>query len=259
VFCQRAIESATEDQVGQEDAVQSMLLERERQSTAARTLFRIFDSNADEAITLAEFESMYSDKHVRDMFQALDLRVTDAWTLFKLLDHQGNGDIDQEEFVESCLRLRGPARAVDVALILDENSKIKRKVSEIDEREKEMESLLTLVGAVLTEADVSNADSLRSAGNGRPDSSQQPSLTTRGLPPNPTTWDLEADLKFLEPPERASWTKRVKQEAAMRKHRVAACRRKVQDVSVPLDDDQDICFDVGPIVQLPNKVPSLPK
>merc|ERR1712032_174729 len=60
------------------------------------------------------------DERVWAYFHALDIDITDAWSLFKILDLQGKVYLNQEEFVQSCLRLRGPAKSVHVAQLLRE-------------------------------------------------------------------------------------------------------------------------------------------
>lgn len=38
--------------------------------------------------------NFFEQEEVRAMFQSLDLSARDSWTLFKLLDEAGNGDIN---------------------------------------------------------------------------------------------------------------------------------------------------------------------
>mmetsp|Transcript_98388 Transcript_98388/g.175185 ORF Transcript_98388/g.175185 Transcript_98388/m.175185 type:complete len:763 (+) Transcript_98388:76-2364(+) len=140
VFCQRAIESAERDQ---EHVLQSMLSDHQRHTETISRLFEVFDGSSDGTITLMEFESMYDDESVRAMFQSLDLTASDAWTLFKLLDAESNGDIDLREFMDGCMRLRGPAKAMDIACIMDESRRIKRKVVKTEERLDHMDKLLS--------------------------------------------------------------------------------------------------------------------
>lgn len=102
---------------------------------------------ADGAITLCELENFFEQEEVRAMFQSLDLSARDSWTLFKLLDEAGNGDINLSEFMEGCLRLRGPAKALDIACVMDESRRIKRKVFLADERLQQLESQM---GCLLT-------------------------------------------------------------------------------------------------------------
>eukprot|EP00435_Cladocopium_sp_Y103_P067370 s2528_g29.t4 len=53
--------------------------------------------------------------HLRTYFESIDLDVWDAWTFFKLLDMDSGGAVEIEEFLMGCLRLRGNAKAMDIA------------------------------------------------------------------------------------------------------------------------------------------------
>ncbi|CAK9038603.1 unnamed protein product [Durusdinium trenchii] len=57
---------------------------------------------------------------VREYFEALGLDIWDAWSFFKLLDHGGDGSVDLEDFFDGCLRFRGPARAMDMGRIMQD-------------------------------------------------------------------------------------------------------------------------------------------
>ena len=45
------------------------------------------------------------------------------------MDTSGNGDLDAQEFVEGCMRLKGPARSIDVSLLMQENKRALGEVS----------------------------------------------------------------------------------------------------------------------------------
>merc|ERR1719428_2832781 len=72
-------------------------------------------------LTLAEFEKHLQDDDVRAYFASLELEVSDAWTLFKLLDTEGLCEISIEDFVVGCLKLRGQARSIDLAIMMYEH------------------------------------------------------------------------------------------------------------------------------------------
>ncbi|CAE7345352.1 Sodium channel protein 60E [Symbiodinium microadriaticum] len=140
VFCQRAIESAEQDE---QNILQRFLDDQRRYRHRIEQLFSRFDGlERDGAITLSEMEQFFNDEEVCAMFQSLDLTARDSWTLFKLLDEEGNGDINLSEFIDGCLRLRGPAKALDIACVMDESRRIKRKVMITEERLYNMEALV---------------------------------------------------------------------------------------------------------------------
>eukprot|EP00438_Fugacium_kawagutii_P010472 Skav230362 [mRNA] locus=scaffold291:60687:61064:- [translate_table: standard] len=45
------------------------------------------------------------------------------------LDTAGNGDLDASEFVDGCMRLKGPARSIDVSLLLQEQRRMRKKIT----------------------------------------------------------------------------------------------------------------------------------
>ncbi|CAJ1328296.1 unnamed protein product [Effrenium voratum] len=141
VFCQRAIESAEQDE---QNIMQRFVDDQARHRSRIEQLFHTFDGiEKDGAITLSEMEHFFDHEEVRAMFQSLDLTARDSWTLFKLLDEEGNGDINLPEFMDGCMRLRGPAKALDIACVMDESRRIKRKMMVTDYRIRDMERMVT--------------------------------------------------------------------------------------------------------------------
>ncbi|CAE7729046.1 CACNA1G [Symbiodinium pilosum] len=120
VFCQSAIESAQNDHV---NIVQSILANKEAHKQKVGQLFNQLGA-ADETsgITFAMFEEKINSPEVREYFSAMGLDIWDAWTFFKLLDVDGGGEIEVEEFLMGCLRLRGQASAMDIQRIIHEQN-----------------------------------------------------------------------------------------------------------------------------------------
>jgi hypothetical protein len=81
-------------------------------------LFQIADQDHSAEISWQEFEEHLQDKAMDEYFKAIDLSRRDAQQLFKLLDTDQSGTISVEEFVRGCLRLKGPARSVDLAALV---------------------------------------------------------------------------------------------------------------------------------------------
>merc|ERR1712113_411771 len=50
-------------------------------------------------------------------FQALDIDMSEARHVFDLLDMSGDGTIDADEFLNGCLHMHGPAKALDLLLL----------------------------------------------------------------------------------------------------------------------------------------------
>ena len=88
------------------------------------------------SLTLMEVELMMKDEDIKAALAALDLVVPDPWRFFMLLDLNGNGEVTEDEFVEGCLRLRGPARTFDVASLTEENLRMKAKLVTLEEQQE---------------------------------------------------------------------------------------------------------------------------
>jgi len=114
VFCHSAIESADKDH---ELNLQMMAAERAKYFRAVKRLFTKLDTDADGGITASEFEVALQDPSLISVFDALEISVEDAWNLFRTLDSDGDSHVGPQEFIDGCLRLKGPARSIDVVCI----------------------------------------------------------------------------------------------------------------------------------------------
>jgi hypothetical protein len=86
--------------------------------------FNICDDDASFTLSYQEFKDHLESNGMEAYFKAADLDKKDARQMFKLLDTSGQkGDagagshLTIEEFVSGCMRLKGPARSVDLAAL----------------------------------------------------------------------------------------------------------------------------------------------
>ncbi|OLQ08794.1 tRNA pseudouridine synthase A [Symbiodinium microadriaticum] len=128
VFCHSAITGAAQDE---HLMVQSLLQEKDQFRQKFEQLFQEVDDDGTGHITLNEFERHFNDASLAALFEALDLPSTDAWSLFQTLDADGDHMIDADEFLDSCIRMRGPPRSVDVCAIKRQANKIRRQVVDL--------------------------------------------------------------------------------------------------------------------------------
>mmetsp|Transcript_72544 Transcript_72544/g.194719 ORF Transcript_72544/g.194719 Transcript_72544/m.194719 type:complete len:127 (+) Transcript_72544:237-617(+) len=80
-------------------------------------LFQEMNDDVDaksDGLTAAELHSQLSRPKVQSWFKAMDVDAKQTWKLFKILDSDRSGRVALDEFVDGCLRLRGPATVVDV-------------------------------------------------------------------------------------------------------------------------------------------------
>jgi hypothetical protein len=82
-----------------------------------RKLFNITDVDLSGEISFDEFEERLNQDDHNDLFNIIELQHAEAKSLFKLIDTDRSGTIDIAEFVQGCMRLRGPARSVDLSAL----------------------------------------------------------------------------------------------------------------------------------------------
>merc|ERR1719440_374682 len=68
-----------------------------------------------KVVNLDEVEHALQKPGMQNLLRAMGVEASDAWTLFKLLDADGGGTVDQQEFLEGCLNLKGPAKSIHIA------------------------------------------------------------------------------------------------------------------------------------------------
>eukprot|EP00930_Biecheleria_cincta_P002112 TRINITY_DN103157_c0_g1_i1.p1 TRINITY_DN103157_c0_g1~~TRINITY_DN103157_c0_g1_i1.p1 ORF type:complete len:722 (-),score=146.13 TRINITY_DN103157_c0_g1_i1:67-2187(-) len=111
--------------------VESALLtaKEDREKDVMRQVRRMFN-NADKdksgVITWNEFNEQCDDPSMAKYFETLEMEPQEARALFRLLDTDESGSIDAEEFMQGCLKLRGPARSIDLATLMYSNKRLMR-------------------------------------------------------------------------------------------------------------------------------------
>eukprot|EP00930_Biecheleria_cincta_P071946 TRINITY_DN59395_c0_g1_i1.p1 TRINITY_DN59395_c0_g1~~TRINITY_DN59395_c0_g1_i1.p1 ORF type:complete len:613 (+),score=78.80 TRINITY_DN59395_c0_g1_i1:28-1866(+) len=109
-FCNSAIEAAMQNV----DVLADNIEKRNLSYMARLTeVFHRLDTDRSGWLTVMEFEHVLSVPHTSACLMAMDIDGSDAWTLFKLLDQDGDGQISIDEFIQGCVRLKGAAKALD--------------------------------------------------------------------------------------------------------------------------------------------------
>eukprot|EP00927_Polykrikos_kofoidii_P029813 TRINITY_DN2570_c0_g1_i1.p1 TRINITY_DN2570_c0_g1~~TRINITY_DN2570_c0_g1_i1.p1 ORF type:complete len:651 (-),score=127.63 TRINITY_DN2570_c0_g1_i1:211-2163(-) len=75
-------------------------------------------------ITWEEFSKLIHEREMVELFKAINIDVSEAMSLFRLLDVNELGVLDHEEFMTGCLRLRGPAKSLELSLLMRETDRI---------------------------------------------------------------------------------------------------------------------------------------
>merc|ERR1711879_324548 len=91
-------------------------------------LFQEIDADDSGSVSIEEFMDALQDEYVMGCFALLNIAATEAEQLFHLLDPEGEGEVDIEEFVTGCLRLKGEAKSMDIAILQYENRRLMHKL-----------------------------------------------------------------------------------------------------------------------------------
>merc|ERR1712032_1515137 len=121
IFVDTAIQSAQSDR---DEVIQEQIRSRDTELGLMRQLFEDADMDDNGTINEEEFNSHLEDVRIRAHLRSVGLEVDEARGLFKLLDIDRSGEIGIDEFVFGCLRLKGGAKAIDLATLMYENKRL---------------------------------------------------------------------------------------------------------------------------------------
>jgi len=111
LFLQSAIEQAQQDL---ENMISQQREEKEKYAKRFEHVFEQIDHDGDHVISMQEFEQALTKSMMQGLLQALDIEAGNAWTLWKLLDVNGDGRLERSEFVDGCLKLKGMAKSIQI-------------------------------------------------------------------------------------------------------------------------------------------------
>lgn len=95
-----------------------------------REFFSAADTDGDGSITVNEIETLINDPIMTAYLQLIGFQFDDATKVFRLFDKDRSGEIGFDEFIHGCETLKGPARKVDVHLLMSEVNDLARMLSD---------------------------------------------------------------------------------------------------------------------------------
>mmetsp|Transcript_27948 Transcript_27948/g.64503 ORF Transcript_27948/g.64503 Transcript_27948/m.64503 type:complete len:936 (-) Transcript_27948:33-2840(-) len=105
VFVDSALNSAKHDkEVYMMNSVRAMFLRKKMDLTGD--------------MTYVEFQELLQSTEMMDYFKAIDVDISEAQSIFELLDVDSSGTLTAEEFITGCLRLQGTAKALDLTVLM---------------------------------------------------------------------------------------------------------------------------------------------
>lgn len=108
VFVESAMQTAKDDRT-------SYMLEH------VKHLFQEADPEGTGSIDWERFQLCLDKQFMLEFFQAIDVDVSDAQSVFALLDTDDSGEVDLDEFLNGCLGLHGPSQAIHLAALTHES------------------------------------------------------------------------------------------------------------------------------------------
>merc|ERR1712048_139994 len=103
--------------------IRSQLNDRRSFANQLKNVLSSVDKDATGTISKQELVDHLTSDETGAYLKTLDVTVSDAQGVFKLLDVAGTGEVSIDEFVLSLMRFQGSARAVDVATLLYEGKR----------------------------------------------------------------------------------------------------------------------------------------
>ncbi|CAK0842987.1 unnamed protein product, partial [Prorocentrum cordatum] len=106
-----------------------MIYQKERavrlHSQKMKRLFRAADETGDGVLDVEEFSNAMSDRDVKTWMASMELDVSDAASVFLLVDKDGDGTLTPEELVQGVALLKGAARSIDLHMLRREVESIR--------------------------------------------------------------------------------------------------------------------------------------
>lgn len=129
------VDSAMQANLADKDIVVAEEMESRKQYLDdIREIFQAMDDDGSGAISLDELETGLANDRLKAYFHSMKLDVSDAKTLFQLLDTSGDaGDnvVNIDEFVEGCWKLQGEATSLEAKKTQIEVEKMRKLVVDL--------------------------------------------------------------------------------------------------------------------------------
>jgi len=123
VFLESAIEQGRSSRTFK---VTKQLGETAEFKATIRKVFAELDVNENGEVSITELEQKMKDPAINAYFAALGVNMHQACQLFSTLDADQPGSIDIDEFTNGCLRLKGEATSVDMAILHHEIHRVQK-------------------------------------------------------------------------------------------------------------------------------------
>lgn len=127
IFVTETFEMAQQDREIRQRGVQ---VRAKKNLKMLRMLFREMDSTGTGRLGREDFDASCQSAEVQSLFSFFKFDIVDAGSFFTLLDVDGDGYVDIEEFIVGCLRMYGKSNAIDMEINVHETRAIASRVED---------------------------------------------------------------------------------------------------------------------------------
>lgn len=125
VFVSDAIQVAKNDR---EITMRDQMLEARQNMNDLNDLWFVLELNHQQSLTRDQFRVQMRRPDVRQFLAKFKLDATDVDALFDLMDVDQTGEVDVEEFIVGCMRVRGMSNEVDTGITVQETKMLAKRI-----------------------------------------------------------------------------------------------------------------------------------
>jgi len=103
--------------------IETQMEKKEEYVVNLQQIFADMDIDGDGEVTYDEFCSQLYCPRMQAFCSSLDMEITDAKKFFEVLSDSGKRSVDIATFVVGCIKLRGPAKSIDLADLASSNKR----------------------------------------------------------------------------------------------------------------------------------------
>lgn len=127
--CDYAIQNCVSER---EDIIRAKKSEKDSLMKQFQQVFQVIDhgdGHHDGYITAEELMYVVQDEDFRAYLAHLHVSLEDVVDIFEIFDRNGDGEVSLDEFVDGCMKVKGPAKKIDIMRLMKISSEMLERMS----------------------------------------------------------------------------------------------------------------------------------